>query len=624
MDNWFRAQKDTVLNEVFDLFFWKRPFIEVRTGSDRDRAAKAGLDIDVPMLPWLREEVSEEIKRWEAIIAAIPSVKTFFMLSAKGQKQVKGPFDILASFDGKRALEEVMRGQKDTPQAFFFWLHEQIASGRLEPLSEDDYKKRLDGALASGKRKEAIAYCHAAIDSGCQVRYFQDRLKELEAAEAALEAEAARPTLRGDLASFSLAEVLQSFHIGKRSGTLRIFDDRRRREIYFVDGTVNLLLEGAETAELSVRGGASPPLPAVFRGDGMAETLTDQMKDELYEVFLWDKAEFEFTADVLPAIFYNDSLKLWRVELNTSQFLMEAVRRIAEWEEVRAVIPHDNLKLSFASPDAKMQAIQTRGQADLLLLVDGQHTISDAIRMSGSKRFQSLCVLAELLREGAIARTDEATSEGGADASSGAVEDGSMIRAMRGVREHGGTGIVRVTDGRRSKELAFVRGHPHRTSAWRGDAALATVETARDFGEVLGWKGARWEFLDGTLPPILHSDDDVACAPYRLDQARAIDEIAIAGERWVEIARNVPRDKPLAFSEDQAARAGAEKAAAQAPQVLTLIDGKKTSDDIARLAGKRYDALSAVLALVQSGAVVVVEPKGEGEQQEEEWDLSLG
>jgi hypothetical protein len=350
------------------------------------------------------------------------------------------------------------------------------------------------------------------------------------------------------------------------------------------------------------------------------------MKDELYEVFLWDKAEFEFTADVLPAIFYNDSLKVWRVDLNTSQFLMEAVRRIAEWEEVRAVIPHDDLKLSFASPDGKMQAIQTRGQADLLLLVDGQHTISDAIRMSGSKRFQSLCLLAELLREGAIARTDDASREGGADATSGAVEDGSMLRALRAVRERGGTGIVRVTDGRRSKELAFVKGHPHRTNAWRGDAALATVESARDFGEVMGWKGARWEFLDGTLPPILHSNDDEACAAYRLDPARMIDEIAIAGERWIEIARTVPRDKPLAFAEGDASRANAEKTAALAPltpQVLALIDGKKTSDDIARLAGKRYDALSAVLALVQSGAVVVVEAKGE-EQQEEEWDLSLG
>src|SRR5262245_65244415 len=99
-----------------------------------------------------------------------------------------------------------------------------------------------------------------------------------------------------------------------------------------------------------------------------------------------------------------------------------------------------------------MQAIQTRGQADLLLILDGQHTISDAIRMSGSKRFQSLCLLADLVREGAIARTDEATSEGGADATSGAVEDGSMLRALRRVREHGGTGIMRVTDGRRSNE----------------------------------------------------------------------------------------------------------------------------------------------------------------------------
>ncbi len=629
MDNWFRAQKDTVLNEIFDLFFWKRPYIEVRTGSDRDRAGRVGLDIDVPMLPWLREEVSEEIKRWEAIVAAIPSVRGFYVLSPKGAKQVKGTFDMLNLFDGKRPLEEIMKGQKEAPHQFFFWLHEQITSGRIEPLTEDDYRKRLDAALQVGRRREAIEFCVGAVESGVQIQYFQDRLRELEAAEAALAAEgAARPTLRGDLASFSLAEVLQSFYMGKRSGTLKIFDDRRAREIYFNAGAVHLLLDGAETAEHAMRDGAQTPIPAGLSGGSLADTLSEQMKDELYEVFLWDKATFEFTADVLPSVFYNEGLAPWRVKLNTSQFLMEAVRRIAEWEEVRAVLPHDDLKLVFISGEAKMSSIQSRGQPDLLLLVDGNHTISDAIRMSGAKRFQSLCCLAELLREGAIARTDgEARpAEGSSQTNSGLVEDGSLLDALKRLRNETATGITRVTDGRRSKELAFVEGVPHRTSPWRGthDEEAATRDTAHEFAEALSWKGARWEFLDGTLPPVLHAGDEAARAPYRLDPDGTVEWIAVAGQRWNEIGAEVPRDKSLALVDDDVARSRAADAAREAPQVLELIDGKRQADDIARLAGKRYEALSAILSLIRVEAVVAVDPPQAEEQTEEEWDLSLG
>src|SRR4029077_8314552 len=104
-----------------------------------------------------------------------------------------------------------------------------------------------------------------------------------------------------------------------------------------------------------------------LQASGMAETLSVQMKDELYEVFLWD-AEFELTAAVLPAAFYTDAGKAYRVKINTQQFLMEAVRRIAEWEEVRATLPSDDLVVTFETYDKKMRAITARGSADTLLL----------------------------------------------------------------------------------------------------------------------------------------------------------------------------------------------------------------------------------------------------------------
>ncbi|MEZ0230571.1 MAG: DUF4388 domain-containing protein, partial [Planctomycetota bacterium] len=515
MDNWFRAQKDTVLNEVFDIFFWKKPYVEVKCGESRQAARpKPGLDIDVPMLPWLREEVTEEVRRWESVIAAIPSVRSYFVTTAKGKNSLKGAFDTLALFDGEKPLEEVMRAQAQSPQEFFTWLFEQISAGRVEALGEEEYKKRLDKALAESQRKEAISYCIAALDSGFQSRHYTDRLKELEAAELEVENQAARPTLRGDLASFSLAEVLQSLYMSKRSGTLKIQDKNREREIYFQEGEVYLLLDGYDSGETNLQ-------PLHLGSDDMAETLAVQMKDELYEVFLWE-AEFEFQAQVLPRAFYTEIGRSYRVKINTQQFLMEAVRRIAEWEEVRATLPSDDLVLTFETYDKKMKAITARGSADLLLLVDGRHRISDAIRMSGAGRFQSLVVLADLTRSGDVVVVTEeklAEKEASRAGRSGSISDG-FVGALRAIAKEGATGLVRATDGRRSKELAMIAGVFHRTSPYRGDSYsndAPLVDAARDLAEVTTWPNARWEFMDATLPPILEKADDAGRAPYRLN-----------------------------------------------------------------------------------------------------------
>ena len=105
-----------------------------------------------------------------------------------------------------------------------------------------------------------------------------------------------------------------------------------------------------------------------------------QMKDEVYEIFLWEGAEFEFGTDYLPREFSAASSRR-KIRLKTYSFLLEAVRRITEWEEVRKIIPKDDLVLAFPSTDAKLKAITTKGEKDLLLLVDGRHPIADLVRI---------------------------------------------------------------------------------------------------------------------------------------------------------------------------------------------------------------------------------------------------
>lgn len=494
MDNWFRAQKDTVLSEVFKVFFLRRPFVEVRTGESRE-TGNPGLDIDVPLLPWLNAEVTRDIRQWEVLMGAIPSVHTYLMLTAKGQRSTQGADDPFLLFDGQHSLEEVIKQQELMPAPeFLAMVHEALETGRLRPLDVVEYKERLDAALAADKRLEAINCCLAAIDSRIDVPYFRAKLRELRAAESEIARQASRATFRGDLASFSLPELLQTFHLRKSSGTMRVEahegDGKHSRQIYFDQGEV-YLLSGDMEEELSEEDLESGLLAAgLVTEDQLADAAAAQMKDEVYEMFLWEGAEFEFAADYLPPEFYA-SKKNRKIRLNTLNFLLEAVRRIAEWEEVRRTLPGDDLVLAFDSNEAKMMAVNELGFEDLLLLVDGRHAIADLVRMSRMRRFKALSLLAELVREGRLKVVDlEQIQEEDEDAlfatdlpTSGVIEEGfvgqiQFVGTLQDLAGAGLTGVMRLTDGRRSKELALIKGQLFRTQRYVRRAAQAAQAAA--------------------------------------------------------------------------------------------------------------------------------------------------
>jgi hypothetical protein len=278
--------------------------------------------------------------------------------------------------------------------------------------------------------------------------------------------------------------------------------------------------------------------------------------------------------------------------------------------------------------------------ADLLLLVDGRHTIADAIRMSGAGRFVSLVLLADLTRNGALHQvTEEKRAAKAADSvgKSGPIDDG-FFDALRQLTGAGVAGLVRATDGRRSKEIVVFWGSFYRTSLYKGEddrPEAPLLDAAHDFAECLSWKGARWEFMKGTLPPILQKSDEKQREALRLDLEGFLKTAADAGKRWGEIAARVPKDVPIVLRDDEEARTKSEEVASELPAVLFLLDGERSAEDVARTCGsQRFVALSTILDLLDAGIAEVktaaaeateaaAETKGEGDS-EEEWDLGLG
>lgn len=641
MDNWFRAQKDALLDEVFGIFFLSRPYVEVKTGAEQ---RTQGLDIEVPMLPWLHAEVMREIRLWETMLGTIPSVRAIFQVTQKGEKSFVGPDDLLRQFDGHRSLEEIMKAQTRPPPEFFAWVYERIESGRLKALDADEYRKRLDEAVASQQTAAALAYCQAAVESLTDASSFRDELKTLQALEANLSLQTSQHALRGDLASFSLPEVLQSFYMSKRSGTLRVEMksqvESKARQIYFDRGEVYLLAgDHHEISDDDIVDGLI--VGGNLTEDQIASAAAAQMKDEVYEIFLWEGAEFEFGADYLPREFSTASSRR-KIRLKTYSFLLEAVRRITEWEEVRKIIPKDDLVLAFPSTEAKLKAITTKGEKDLLLLVDGRHPIADLVRISGVHRFKGFVLLAELVQDGLLQVVDlskrEADDERALVATnlptSGVIEQGfvgqlQFVGTLQDMASAGLTGVLRLTDGRRSKEMALIEGAPYRTQPYRprdpkavegnGVALLtdSTRDAAEDVSECFSWQGTRFELLVGTLPPRL--SDEQTRPQFKLEPDNFFDTFAQSGERWGLVAELVPKDRSIGYTGDEA-KDTARKRAGEHAELVEFVDGNRTPEEIARLSGKRFAAMSWLAGLFEEGLVEVVDPPA---SEEENWDISL-
>src|SRR3954451_1610970 len=73
--------------------------------------------------------------------------------------------------------------------------------------------------------------------------------------------------------------------------------------------------------------------------EDVARIVKFQIEEEIYDLFLWRKAEFEFIADHLPEDMKRDTANLMRLNLNTNFLIMEALRRLDEWELVKQAVP---------------------------------------------------------------------------------------------------------------------------------------------------------------------------------------------------------------------------------------------------------------------------------------------
>ena len=195
--------------------------------------------------------------------------------------------------------------------------------------------------------------------------------------------------LRGDLADLSFAELLQMLNLGRKSGTLQVRCGDFIGTVHLVDGeVVHAQVKGTPTAEQAI-----------------------------FQLLGTTMGEFEFDAACAQV--------RQTIEQSTDALLLEAMKRMDEWQELdRTIGANVPLRVAAANIEERMDFLPP-GPKDLLRLVDGRRSIVQIVKLSGLDPVKALMAVTELVASGVVERCGEPALPGnGADPIHVAAQDG--------------------------------------------------------------------------------------------------------------------------------------------------------------------------------------------------------
>ena len=173
--------------------------------------------------------------------------------------------------------------------------------------------------------------------------------------------------IAGNLATMSVADLLQFLETGQKSGVLRVSRESVTKEIFFEKGSIigststdpkeyfgQFLLHYGKIDESQLRLALESqrkqrhiPLgrillaAGVFSETEMMELLRLRALEIMYELFLWEQADFQFEPQApLPE-------NLIRIEIKPTSVIMEGVYRTDEWRRYREILPSDRVVLGL-------------------------------------------------------------------------------------------------------------------------------------------------------------------------------------------------------------------------------------------------------------------------------------
>ena len=226
----------------------------------------------------------------------------------------------------------------------------------------------------------------------------------------------------GNLKTVSPADIFQLIVTSQKTGALSISKGESRRFIYFNHGQLIYANSSDKQDMLGIllikRGKITKPQldsilkeqkPGIKLGqilvekeilsrDELYDCLKTQIDEIVYSLFGWKDGDFEFIEGKTPP---PDAVT---TELNPMNMIMEGLRRIDEWTELKKVLPPDDAQIELV-PNPVLKADEMRISKDELVVlasIGGGKKLTKVIDDCLLDQFQTSKALSNLLKMGLI------------------------------------------------------------------------------------------------------------------------------------------------------------------------------------------------------------------------------
>ncbi len=271
---------------------------------------------------------------------------------------VVAPID-LPVIDGGR-LAEILRGNPRTRHVSFVFL---VKDELDAPLAMDP---RDHVAVAPWPVDDVLASIDEIVER--MARYGDDR---------------SGADIEGKLEQIALVDLLQIFHLNRRSGTVRIWRHGR-------GGSGSIVVRAGQVIDAHV------PL-----ADGSA--LVGEKA--LFRLLAWREGRFEFVPGAVA--------EGGRIRRPTRALLLEGARQLDEWEKLLRELPSRELRLSVRVPREQIPPAVHPLTREVIDAVEAYREIGAILDHTSFTDAQVLRVVSDLLGRGALAPAEPAGGERG-------------------------------------------------------------------------------------------------------------------------------------------------------------------------------------------------------------------
>lgn len=240
--------------------------------------------------------------------------------------------------------------------------------------------------------------------------------------------ESAEVVLSGDLASISIAEILQLLDLQRKTGALTLSQKRSRVTLFIRNGALDfatyaglpeefllgryLLDSGALSREkldaaIEQARGSGRVLgdflvqEQILEEEQVQRALRNQTSELLYEVVRWTAGRFRFVQQT-----ENHLAERARLGLPTAGLVMEGFRRVDEWRLIEGSFDFSDVLFRDALAVSKMEGRQDLTEEELRVLsaIDGETTVAEIIDSLEGSSFEICKILYRLLNSRLVKR----------------------------------------------------------------------------------------------------------------------------------------------------------------------------------------------------------------------------